>query len=234
MIANDIFNNLILRLKPFLGDRMEIRHIINSYERARLQFFKWRYNTSVVNKFLLAFGLACLTGVLAQVKIFLPWTPVPITGQTFAVLLDGVILGRRWGGLSQAIYVLLGALGVPWFAGMKGGITALLGPTGGYLIGFIIAALFVGYVVDRYVKSRKLLPMLGVMLFANFAIIYGLGLLGLGIWLSLVKGSFPGIWKLLWMGAIPFILGDVIKAVLAAITATAILPKEKFGDEVDA
>ncbi|ACV25330.1 biotin transporter BioY [Methanocaldococcus fervens] len=213
---------------------MEIKHLLSRYERARLQFFTWRYNTSTANKFLLAFGLACLTGALAQIRIFLPWTPVPITGQTFSVLLDGVVLGRRWGGLSQAIYILLGGLGVPWFANFSGGFSHLLGPTGGYLIGFVVAALFIGYVVDKYVKSRNFLPMLAVMLFANFVIIYGFGLLGLGLWLALIKGSFPGIWELLWMGAFPFVPGDIIKAVLAASIAAVILPKQSFGEEVDA
>jgi len=88
--------------------------------------------------------MACVTGLLAQIKISLPWTPVPITGQTFAVLLTGVLLGRWWGGISQVIYVVMGVVGIPWFAGLSGGYSALIGPSGGYIIGFILAALFLG------------------------------------------------------------------------------------------
>ena len=68
---------------------------------------------SLANKVILALGMAVLTGVLAQVRLFLPWTPVLVTCQTFAVLLAGIILGRYWGGISQVIYVALGAAGIP-------------------------------------------------------------------------------------------------------------------------
>ncbi len=135
--------------------------------------------------------------------------------------------------MSQALYVGIGVAGVPWFAGWNGGYGILLGPTGGYLIGFILAALFLGHFTDKYVKARSFLPMLGLMLFANFVLIYGLGLLQLGLWFHLVKGTVS-IWALLWMGTIPFIIGDVTKIVLAAGLATGVTPKEAFNGEVDA
>ncbi|MFA4991708.1 MAG: biotin transporter BioY, partial [Candidatus Omnitrophota bacterium] len=94
---------------------------------------------SIANKFILAFGMAGLTGILAQLRIMLPWTPVPITGQTLAVLLAGVLLGRSWGGISQVIYVVLGVAGIPWFNGFAGGYGVLLTPSGGYLLGFILS-----------------------------------------------------------------------------------------------
>jgi biotin transport system substrate-specific component len=211
---------------------MENTKYIDKYEQATYDFFKWRYELDTVHKIVLSFGFACLTGFLAQIRIYLPWTPVPITGQTFAVLLCGIIIGR-WGGVSQGMYAGIGMAGVPWFAGWSGGIAVITGPTGGYIIGFILAAFFLGYVVDRYIWSRSFLSMLILMLFANFVLIYGPGLFQLYLWLSLVKGASIEIWELLIMGAIPFIAGDVIKVVVAASVTKGITPKRAYNGEVD-
>ena len=181
----------------------------------------------------MAFGLAILTGLLAQVRVPVAWSPVPITGQTFAVLLVGVLLGRRWGGISMGVYAGLGAIGVPWFNGWSGGFGMLAGPTGGYIIGFILAALFLGYVTDRYIRSRGFFAMLGLMLFANFALIHIPGLIGLQMWLSLVNGGTFNITQLLMMGTVPFIAGDVAKVVAAAAIARAATPKQAYNGEVD-
>lgn len=207
--------------------------ITDGYLSARCRIFKWRCNLSLTNKVALAFGMACLTGLAAQVRMPLPWTPVPITGQTFAVLLAGVLLGRAWGGISQALYVAIGAAGVPWFAGASSGYVALLGPSGGYITGFVFAALFLGYVTDRYVRARSFLPMLGLMLFANFVLIHGPGLLQLQAWSALNKGSGLGLWPLLSLGTVPFIPGDLLKIVVAATMAGILTPKEASNDEVD-
>ena len=166
---------------------------------------------SLVSKILLAFGMAGLTGILAQVKLFLPWTPVPVTCQTFAVLMAGVVLGKYWGGISQIIYVSL-------FAGFG----AIMGPTGGYLLGFILAASFVGYVTDKFEWSKGFYQMLGIMIFANFILIYIPGLLQLSIWLHLFKGESSNIAQLLYAGVIPFIAGDLVKIVSAALIARAL------------
>jgi biotin transport system substrate-specific component len=181
----------------------------------------------VAQKLLLALGMAGVTGLIAQAVVPLPWTPVPITGQVFAVLLSGILLGRRYGGLSQVFYVGLGAAGLPWFAGWSGGASIFTGATGGYLIGFILAALLIGHISDKYVGSRNFFPMLGLMMFANFAIIHGLGLLWLGHFLGTV-GISVGFYKLLWMGMIPFIGGDILKIAAAAGIAKAILPKTAY------
>ena len=166
--------------------------LIDKYFRARYLFFEWRYNLALLNKIALALGMACLTGLAAQIRIHLAWTPVPITGQTFAVLLSGVLLGRRWAGISMIIYAGLGFAGLPWFAGWSGGISVLLGPTGGYIVGFIFTALFIGYFTDTFINSRRFFPMLGIMLFANFVIIHGLGLVQLALWLSIFQGKAAG------------------------------------------
>ena len=205
---------------------MEIAATIN---RAKYDAFRWRYELSIPQKIALAFGMAALTGLLAQVRIPLPGNLVPITGQTFAVLLAGVLLGRRWGGISLAIYAGLGFAGLPWFTGWASG----LGATGGYIGGFILAALFLGHFTDKYIRSRSFFSMLGLMLFASFVLIYIPGLIWLGLWLRMVQGDAATFIALLSMGVLPFIVGDVIKAVAAATIARGIIPKLAYNGEVD-
>jgi biotin transport system substrate-specific component len=177
---------------------------------------------SLVNKIILALSMAVATGILAQVRLFLPWTPVPVTCQTFAVLLAGIVLGKYWGGISQLIYVALGIAGIPWFSGATGGYSAIMGPTGGYLLGFILAALFVGYIVDTYSWSKGFYQMLGIMMFANFVLIYLPGIIQLNIWLYLFKGSSLSITQLIYAGVVPFAMGDAVKIVSAAMIARAL------------
>jgi biotin transport system substrate-specific component len=209
--------------------------IVAAINRTKYDFFRWRYELAIPKKLLLAFGIVCLIGLLAQVRVYTPWTPVPITGQTFAALIAGVVMGRNWGGISISIYALLGIAGVPWFtpqAGMSvftaGGISHLAGPTGGYIIGMILAALFLGYFTDKYVRARRFFSMIGLMLFASLVIIYLPGLVWLGVWLNLVSVTPTSITAVIAMGAVPFIVGDVLKSVLAAVTARAIMPKEDY------
>ena len=207
--------------------------IAATIDRTKYDVFRWRYELSIPKKLALAGGIACLTGLVAQIRVLLPWSPVPITGQTFAVLLAGVLLGRWWGGISLAVYGGLGAAGLPWFSGWSGGVGYLAGPTGGYIIGFILAALFLGHFTDKYIRSRSFLSMLGLMLFANFILIYVPGLLQLGLWVNLVGGEAVTLATLLGMGAVPFIAGDVTKAVMAAAIARGVTPKKAYNGEVD-
>ncbi|MCS7191602.1 MAG: biotin transporter BioY [Armatimonadetes bacterium] len=156
---------------------------------------------------LIVLGIANLLLIAcSQVRIPLPFTPVPITGQTFGVLLSGALLGSRYGTFVVAAYVLEGVVGLPVFAGWRGGISVLFGPTGGYIFGFIFAAFLVGWLIERG-WSRQLLSILAAMLIGN-AIIYAFGL----PWLSF----FVGWDKVLHLGLMPFLLGDLIKLVLAA------------------
>ncbi|MCE8429540.1 MAG: hypothetical protein J5U19_14275, partial [Candidatus Methanoperedens sp.] len=78
--------------------RNELEKIFEQYDSARFNFFKWRFESSAMNKIVFALGFACLTGLCAQLRFYLPYTPVPVTGQVFAVLLSGVILGKLYGG----------------------------------------------------------------------------------------------------------------------------------------
>ncbi len=198
-------------------------------DRTKYDVFRWRYELSISKKLALTLGMAALTGLLAQVRVPLPWTPIPITGQTFAVLLAGVLLGRRWGGIGMAIFAGLGFAGFPWFSGWESG----LGATSGYILGFIPAALFLGYFTDKYIKSRSFFSMLGLMLFANFILIYVPGLLWLWLWLKVVAGTSPTFIALMGMAVIPYIAGDIIKAVAAATIARGITPKSAYSGEVD-
>jgi len=203
------------------------------WQKARYSAYRWRYELSMTKKIALALGMACVVGLAAQLRFPLPWTPVPISGQTFAALLAGVLLGRWWGGISLTIYAGLGAAGLPWFSGWSGGVGHLAGPNGGYIIGFILAALFLGHFTDKYIRSRSFLSMLGLMLFANFILIYIPGLLQLHLWLRLVGGEATGFYQLLGLGLFPFIAGDVVKAVAAAAVARGVTPKQAYNGEVD-
>lgn len=193
---------------------------------ARVAVFMWRHNLSVSQKCLLALGMACLTGVLAQVKIFLPWTPVPITGQTVVFLLSGVVLGARWGGASQLIYVVAGCMGLPWFADGASGWHMLVGPRGGYLLGFVLVSLCIGYVIDTFSVFRRFYALMGLLFVSNLIFIYGAGLIQLGLWLSLVRHIDVTLPQLLTMGFWPFLFGDSIKVVVASIIARGVLPRE--------
>lgn len=200
---------------------------LDRYRIARGNAWQWHRELGWVKKLSVALGMACLIGLLAQTRIPLPWTPVPITGQTFAVLLAAVLLGRWWGGVSLVTYIGLGIAGVPWFNGLTGGIARIAGPTGGYLVGFILAALFLGYFVDKYVKVRSFRNLLGLMLFADFVLVFGPGLIQLHLWSNLAGQGTIGFYQLLTMGLLPFIAGEVVKVVAAAGAAWALLPKEE-------
>ncbi|NLG84330.1 MAG: biotin transporter BioY [Firmicutes bacterium] len=169
----------------------------------------------------LAFCFAAFIGLAAQIRIPLPWTPVPITGQTFAVLVTGALLGAGWGAVGTGLYLVAGALGLPWFAGWTGGFHLLTGATGGYLLGFIPAAVFVGYAIERFPRARSMAGLLGVMTVADFLFIHGPGLLVL----SLVSGVYDPT-KLLWMGTFPFIPGDMTKIAAASVLCRCLLPEE--------
>ena len=155
---------------------------------------------------LLVVAASLVTAAAAQVEIRLPWTPVPITGQTFAVLLSGAVLGARRAFLAQVLYMAEGASGLPFFSGGAAGLAKLVGPTGGYLAAFPFAAALTGFLAER-AWDRKPLTMFLTML-AGSGLIFGLGLAQLS---RFVPASL-----LLASGLLPFIPGDLVKAALAA------------------
>jgi biotin transport system substrate-specific component len=166
-----------------------------------------------VRMLVLASLLASLTAVGAQIQI--PIGPVPIVLQNLFVLLAGLLLGPRWGLTSIAVYVLVGACGAPVFAGGKGGLAAFAGPTGGYLLGYILAALVVGWIACRR-QQRMSLDILAVI--SGSLLIYALGV----PWLKWVT-AWP--WeKALMLGMLPFIPGDAVKAAAAVMLARTLRP----------
>lgn len=205
------------------GNKMNIN--MENYYSTRKNVFERIQDASTATKVIMSLIMACITGIMAQIIIPLPWTPVPITAQTFAVLCSGLFLGKKYGCLSQIFYVVLGVAFIPWFGGMTGGIEVLLGSTGGFLIGFIIAAYFIGLITEKYAHARSFTKMAVVIGVANFAIIYIPGLAGLALFLS-SQGMAFGIYDLLMMGLIPFIAGDIVKILGAATLSKAFLPKD--------
>lgn len=165
---------------------------------------------------LIAAGTA-LTSILAQIAI--PLWPVPITGQTFSVLFVGATLGVVRAALSMVLYLGIGLLGLPVFApnadgGHTVGLPVLLGPTGGYLVGFILAAAFVGWLAQREWDRKWLRTLLAFI--GGTIIIYAVGLPWLYVALQGFKVANP-LQATLTGGLYPFLIGDAIKAILAAV-----------------
>lgn len=161
--------------------------------------------TLVMDVVLVVAGAALVT-VLAQVAI--PLWPVPITGQTLAVLLVGSTLGAARGAISMVLYALLGLVGLPVYSDGSHGATVLFGATGGYIVGFIISAALVGWLAERQ-WDRKVLKAI-VTFVAGSVVVFAVGL----PWLAVVLHT--DLPTTLQYGLYPFILGGVIKAVIAA------------------
>ena len=150
-------------------------------------------------------GAAVVVGLSAQIAIPLPFTPVPLTLQTFAVLLSAAALGSLRGALAMLVYALVGMAGVPWFAQGSSGFTA---PSFGYIVGFIIAALVVGRIAERG-ATRTAVRSAGLMIVGNL-VIYAVGV----TWLKFAIGAD---WATaIALGATPFLIGDAIKIAAAA------------------
>lgn len=159
------------------------------------------------------FGAATAAGAY----ILIPLPPVPITLQTLFLYLAGALLGGRPAALSQAIYVLVGIMGFPVFAGGKAGLGVLFGPTGGYLWGFLLGAYAIGFLMER----RPTPPFLYILfsMIAGTVLIYLPGVLQL----SLVAGF--SLQKAFWAGAAPFLIGDFLKILVAAMAAVKLGPR---------
>ncbi len=152
--------------------------------------------------------LAAMIGALAFVHLPLPVSPVPLSGQTFGVMLAGALLGPRRGALAVLAYLLLGVAGLPVFAGGHAGPGVLVGPTGGYLWGFVAGAWVIGLLADVRKNRPAWQTLLGIVL-GGIVVVYTLGV----VQLALVTGlSTP---KALAVGVLPFLPGDLVKAVAA-------------------
>jgi len=147
--------------------------------------------------------------------IQVPIGPVPIVLTNLFVLLSGLLLGARWGAASAALYLLVGAIGLPVFSGGRGGLAHLFGPTGGYLFGFILSAWITGFISERFRRSING-SVIGVIF--GSLIIYGLGV----PWLQSITQM---AWNKAWMaGMVPFLPGDALKAVAAVVLFRSVRP----------
>lgn len=189
---------------------MQVFDTVHGWRRATsAPLYKWREESSVVAKVSMAFVLALLMALAAQVRIVLPFTPVPFTGQVLVVLLGALVLGR-YGSLGQGMYLGMGAA-FGWFSGMAG-FAALLGPTGGYLLGFVLASVVLGEMVERrkdWSMSQVMAAMsLGVL------IIYAIGAAQLALFMGL---NVP---EAILLGAVPFVTVDALKVLMASAVGT--------------
>ena len=184
---------------------------MNSYAKAETLVGAFVAPSDWARSALVVVGFSLLTALAAQVVVPLPFTPVPLTGQTFAVLLTGALLGPRLGALAMLAYLAEGAAGLPFFRGGAGGVGHLSGATAGYLFAFPAAAYVTGHLAERGWDRR----------FATAAAAMALGslvILASGwAWLSLAVGGAQA----LRLGVLPFLAGDVVKIALAAAALPA-------------
>ena len=169
-----------------------------------LHLYERFQSLSVPQKILVALGAAALTGILAQIRVPLPFTPVPLTLQVMGVVGAGLLLGSLWGAISMAFYALIGALGMPWFTGMSSGIHHILGPTGGYIVGFIAGAYIAGLLAEKIGRFSG-------CVFGSLAAIlsiYTFGVLGLILYGMDIKTAIT-------VGVLPFVVADLLKALIA-------------------
>lgn len=186
--------------------------VLNSSKAAVISYHQWRLDAHVLARL----GLVCLTAVVmglsAQLRIPLPFTPVPLTGQVLVVLLSGIMIGAAGAGLSMVLYAAMGFAGMPWFAGWSAG--AWFNPTTGYLIGFIPAAVFTG---RFFPHARGFIAQMLVMT-AAIGIIYLFGALHLAL---ILKTGFS---RTLTLAVLPFFPVDLLKAAAAAALGRFLMP----------
>ena len=150
---------------------------------------------------------AALTAVCSQLAIPTPWD-VPINLATMAVFLAAGTLGWKWATVSQIIFLALGAVGVPVFAGFRGGLACLVGPTGGYLIGYVAAALLTGLLIEALPRRTAAMP---VAMVCGLAVCYALGTV------MYAAVTAPPFLSALFLGVVPYLPGDAVKIAVATL-----------------
>ena len=175
-------------------------------------------NNTAVNAVIGVIFFVLATTLGAYVRIPVPGTPIPITLQTFFVILSGAVLGKRLGVCSQLGYLLLGACGLPVFQGYSSGMAHILGPTGGYLIGFVLASAFVGKMTEPH--DLKAYRVIAAFLIGNI-ILYSLGML----WLIFLYNI--DFLKAFSIGALPFIPVEAAKIIIAVLIYSSISRRSK-------
>lgn len=156
-----------------------------------------------------------LTAVLSQISINLPFTPIPINLAMLSVFMSGAMIGSKGGAISQIVYVLLGAIGVPVFANLSAGVGILFGPTGGYIVGYVLAAFITGFIIEK-MNNNFIIYILSM--FMGLIACYSLGTL----WFMFITKA--GILASLSMCVIPFIVGDILKILAGSFLALRLNP----------
>jgi biotin transport system substrate-specific component len=169
----------------------------------------------------LASLFAVLTALGAYIVVPLPFTPVPLTMQTFFVYLAAAILGSRIGALSMIIYLCVGAAGLPVFHGGLAGFGVLGGPTGGYIFGFILSSYVMGRVLEVGGRRRNVYGWTLFSFVVGTVVIYLLGVFYLWAVMNTIMGRNMGLEVAFMLGAVPFLPGDIIKMVIAAGICTS-------------
>jgi biotin transport system substrate-specific component len=180
------------------------------------------YGRSMAVNLSFAFVFAVLMAISANSFIYLPFTPVPITTQVLTVLLSGLFLGSRWALASQALYILMGLIGLPVFSGFKNAALFLTGPTVGYVLGFIAAAFITGYIYENINKNTGHYPgelsSCFISCLAGLAMIHFLGFAYLFGYLYRIYGtqSISSVLIMTWkLGTRPFLIIDLVKIITA-------------------
>jgi len=186
----------------------------NRRQHHSIRLYEWRESAGFVDKLALSLLFVALAALAAQLRLYLPFSPVPFTGQVLVVLMAGFVLGR-FGVVSMGLYLVLGSA-FGWFSGLVG-MAALTGLTTGYLFGFLLAAFVIGEMAQR----RR------TWSFARIAAVMSLGsviilLLG-SFWLSLLLGI--GLTEALLIGALPFVAVDSLKVLIASSLAYGLTPR---------
>jgi biotin transport system substrate-specific component len=151
-----------------------------------------------------------LTAIGSFIHVLLPFNPVPITLQTLFTYMAGALLGSYLGALSQLIFILVGVSGLPVFAGGNAGLSVLIGPTGGYLVGFIVGAFTIGMMTE--VKNNNGFLWLLMCMMVGTTIIYTFGVVQLMNWMKI------DLETAVFMGVLPFIAGGLLKMLVATLT----------------
>ena len=167
---------------------------------------------SLTTNIVIALSGSILLALLARLSIPVPFSPVPITGQTFGILFLGAVLGSRLGVLSVIAYILEGLVGLPVFAGGTAGFLYLLGPTGGYLIGFIPAVYLVGYLSEKIWTNKFIATIITMIFGTSIIFIFGIS------WLAVTAGFKTA----LIIGLYPYLPGAVVKIILATVVVYSI------------
>lgn len=172
----------------------------------KISFFE-PLNKNLFLSFLQVFGASLLLALFSQICIPFEFSPIPLTGQTFGMMLIGATMGSRKALFSVIIYVIEGALGCPFFAGGSSGLICLLCPSGGYIWGFIFQAYFVGRFTERLISFRGIKVLFILLLSSSLQL--GLGVL----WFSF----FVGFGTAIILGLLPFLLGEIMKSIVLTL-----------------